>query len=183
MADTRTARYLDLFDQIAEEEGAPKHGYRKRTADRLGIHPTYVTVLSDKKRRRGIKVTEATTDLASRRLGVQPTFFRAPRKVDYREYIRESALHLPDLNDPRVDLASALEHSEGWDDAPPTPWPAREFASRVETWAAGEIRLLEKLAQRAREIHLAFSDAKASRAAAELRFAVWQRYGATIGAD
>jgi hypothetical protein len=182
MPDTRTARFLDLFDQIATEEGAPKHGYRKRTADRLGIHPTYVTVLEDKKKRKGIKVTEATTDLASRRLGLQPTYFRASRKVDYLEFLGSSALDDVDLNEPRLDLVRALEVSEGWDTAPPTPRAAREFAMRIETWAKGEIRLLERIAEQAREIHLA-SDAKTGHGAAGLRFAVWQRYGAAFDAN
>jgi hypothetical protein len=182
MPDTRTARFLDLFDQVAAEEGAPKHGYRKRTAGRLGVHPTYVTVLADRKRRQGIRVTRPTTDLVCRRLGLMPTFFQVGKKVNYREFLRGSALDVVDLNDPRLDLARALEESEGWDATPATPRAAREFGMRIETWARGEIRLLEKIAEQARELHLA-SDAKASQEAAELRFAIWQRYGATIGAD
>jgi hypothetical protein len=64
-------RYADLVDQLAEELGR-RHGWKKRVADRLGVHASFITkVICGNVH----DVSSSTIELAARGADVDPHFF------------------------------------------------------------------------------------------------------------
>lgn len=85
--DLGSQRYQLLVHQLADDFGH-RRGYKKRIADELGIHPSYVTRVEQG----GQAIGDRTIEAACSRLSLDPAFFtlRDPDEPPhYKAFIRE----------------------------------------------------------------------------------------------
>jgi len=83
--DQATRRYKRLIRELADEHGAPKHGWGVRVATRLGIDPSFLSRLVSGEK----KIVGADSiDKAVHHLGIHRGYFEDPTDpVSYREYL------------------------------------------------------------------------------------------------
>lgn len=170
--DVRTRRYLELIDQLADEAGR-KHGWKKRAADRLGVHQSYITKLESGN---FVSIGPEAADAAARNLGMSPAYFRSERPVPYRDFVVSTEV-LAGSNDVAFD--AALARADGWVsqhvrhvDAS----EARHFAIDLAAWAEAEFARVNAFRAEAKAMLVA-SDAEVQTAAPALAFTFWQQYG------
>jgi len=78
-------RFLQLIEELGAEEGAPEHGWKSRVARRLGVNPSYISILA-----RSVRVTVGADSIekACAHLRLHRDFFYGIRNpASYRDYV------------------------------------------------------------------------------------------------
>lgn len=98
-----TARYRALIEQLGDEEGRT-HGWKRRVAERLRVHPSYVSRILGGS---SSNVGQDVIDRACEALGIHPSFFSEDfdDPPHYRQFV--SIGHAPSEPWPRDDEAWA----------------------------------------------------------------------------
>ena len=172
--DPKSRRFVQLIEQLAAEYER-RHGWKKRVADRLGVHQSYVTKLIAKGST--ITVSDDVLRRAARALDIEPRFFSA-KSGHYSDFRPDD--DLVRYRD-QPDFAAALEIAEDLASRNQNPkaTEARQIALHISRWAEREMEALRTLRDVASKI-LTSGDGEAARLGPALAHNVFMRGTPTL---